>query len=100
MPKFDRCASPHSWAVRPVLGWRARSPAITPAPPRKKANGEVSMRLWRSGTSSWRREGISSASTWTGSGRPVVLSSAWVSAGTRVHLGAQTRPRLGSRGVG
>ena len=44
MPKFVRCASPHSWACSPVRGPAARSAAIRYAPPRKNANGDTSMR--------------------------------------------------------
>ncbi len=33
-PKFDRCASPHSWACSPELGLAARSAAISSAAPR------------------------------------------------------------------
>ena len=33
-PKFDRCASPHSWASRPATGVPARSAAMTLAAPR------------------------------------------------------------------
>ena|GEM_PF-3093284 len=43
-PKLERWASPQSWARRPVSGAAASSAAITAAPPRKKANAEVSMR--------------------------------------------------------
>ena len=33
-PKFDRCASPHSWTSSPAFGVAARSVAITVAVPR------------------------------------------------------------------
>ncbi len=39
MPKFERCASPQSWAWIPVRGPSARSAAIRYAAPRKKVNG-------------------------------------------------------------
>ncbi|MBP2334645.1 hypothetical protein JOF41_000823 [Saccharothrix coeruleofusca] len=34
-PKLAACASPHSWAVRPLRTPAARSPAIRPALPRR-----------------------------------------------------------------
>ncbi len=33
-PKFDRCASPHSWLVNPAVGVPARSVAMIFAAPR------------------------------------------------------------------
>jgi hypothetical protein len=33
-PKFDRCASPHSWASSPATGVGARSAAMIVAAPR------------------------------------------------------------------
>ena len=54
-PKLLRCASPHSWVCRPVLGDRARSSAITSAAPRKNENCETAIRPYRMGTSSGTR---------------------------------------------
>ena len=77
-PKFDRCASPQSWASRPDRGVPARSAAISAAAPRKKANGEVSIRPWRIGRSSGMRSAPSSSSSSTGGRRPAAGSQpAW-----------------------
>ena len=70
MPKFVRCASPHSWACSPVRGPAARSAAIRYAPPRKNANGETSMRPYRIGPSSGSRVCACSSRSSTGSLRP------------------------------
>ncbi len=43
-PKFDRWASPQSCTVTPETGETARSPLITAAAPRKKVNGDSSIR--------------------------------------------------------
>ena len=43
-PKFERCASPQIWAVRPDDGVVERSDAMIRAAPRKKVKGETSMR--------------------------------------------------------
>ena len=43
-PKLPRWASPQSCTSMPDRGPGARSAAMMAAPPRKKANGEVSMR--------------------------------------------------------
>ena len=43
-PKFERWASPQIWAVSPERGVVERSDAMTSAAPRKKVNGETSMR--------------------------------------------------------
>ena len=43
-PKFERCASPHSWTSSPVRGESARSAAMSAAAPRKNVKGETSIR--------------------------------------------------------
>jgi hypothetical protein len=43
-PKFDRWASPHAWTRNPDTGVFARSIAMIAAAPRKKVNGEASIR--------------------------------------------------------
>ena len=43
-PKFERWASPQIWAVRPERGVVERSDAMIRAAPRKKVNGETSIR--------------------------------------------------------
>jgi hypothetical protein len=43
-PKFDRCASPHSCTRIFDTGVLARSAAMISAAPRKKANGDASIR--------------------------------------------------------
>jgi hypothetical protein len=43
-PKLDRWASPQSCTVTPESGEPARSVAMSSAAPRKKVNGESSMR--------------------------------------------------------
>ena len=68
-PKFERCASPHSWTVMPELGVDARSAAMMSAAPRKNVNGEISIRPWRIGTSSGTRVASCSSSRAIGSGR-------------------------------
>ena len=50
-PKLDTCMSPQSSTCRPVCGVDARSAAMTAADPRRNANGDCSMRAWRTGTS-------------------------------------------------
>ena len=55
IPKLERCASPQSCACNPVRGPSARSAAIRYAPPRKKENGDTSMRQYRIGPSSGSR---------------------------------------------
>ena len=67
MPKLERCASPQSWACNPVRGPSARSAAIRYAPPRKKANGDTSIRPYRIGPSSGRRVCACSSSRSMGS---------------------------------
>ena len=65
-PKFDRWASPHNCTRSPEDLVPARSAAIGSAAPRKYANGEVSIRPWRTGTSSGTRDSAcpSSSPTW------------------------------------
>jgi hypothetical protein len=66
-----------------VRGEFARSPAMIAALPRKKANGEVSIRAIRTGTSSLMRVAFCLSRTETGSGRPrPVRNSAWDELGT------------------
>ncbi len=43
-PKLERCASPASWTVKPLVGVGARSAAIGSAAPRKNVNGETAIR--------------------------------------------------------
>ena len=43
-PKLDRWASPQTWALRPDRGVVAKSEAMISAAPRKKVNGETSIR--------------------------------------------------------
>ncbi len=68
-PKFARCASPHTWARKPLVGVSAKSLAMTIAAPRKKANGDSSMRPCRTGTRSGTRVVAWPRSSSTGSGR-------------------------------
>ena len=82
-PKFIRCISPQAITSRLVRGEFARSPAMIAALPRKKANGEVSMRAIRTGTSSLMRVAFCASRTETGSGRPRARrNSAWDERGT------------------
>ncbi len=68
-PKLDRWASPQHCTVMPESGVAARSDAMIRAAPRKKVNGETSMRPYRMGTSSGTRLAACSSSRATGSGR-------------------------------
>ena len=82
-PKFIRCISPQAITSRLVRGEFARSPAMIAALPRKKANGEVSIRAIRTGTSSLMRVAFCASRTETGSGRPRARrNSAWDERGT------------------
>ena len=82
MPKFERCASPQSWVWKPESGVAERSAAMIAAAPRKKANGDTSIRPWRIGTSSGMRVAACSSRTVTGSGRVADGSqSAWARLG-------------------
>ena len=49
-PKLARCASPQAWTRSPVAGVPARSSAMITAEPRRNANGEASIRPYRTGT--------------------------------------------------
>ena len=69
MPKFNRCASPHSCTSIPDVGVVARSRPICSAEPRKKAKGDSIIRRLRTGTRSWRRFLLTSSTTSTGSRR-------------------------------
>jgi hypothetical protein len=55
-PKFDACASPHNCAVIPVCAVAAGADAMISAEPRKNANGEASIRPYRTGSRSGTRE--------------------------------------------
>ena len=98
-PKFDRCASPHSWVTSPEVGVAARSAAITAAAPRRNVNGDSSMRPCRIGISSGTRVASCAVRTATGSGRSgAVGSSAWLSSGARVRAARPAAARAaGSR---
>ncbi len=69
-PKLDRWASPQHCTVMPESGVAARSSAMISAAPRKKANGETSMRPYRMGTSSGTLVAACSSRRSIGSGRP------------------------------
>ena len=74
-PKLERCASPQSWTVTPDRGVVSRSVAMSSAAPRKKVNGEASMRPYRIGTSSGSRVAPCCSSRPTGSGRSAAGSN-------------------------
>src|SRR5579872_4687298 len=80
-PKLDRCASPHSCARSPDAGVVARSAAIGSAAPRKKVNGDTSIRPCRTGTSSGTRLLACSSSRPTGSRDASGVNSACDSSG-------------------
>jgi hypothetical protein len=81
--EITRCISPQAITSRLVRGVFARSPAMIAALPRKKANGEVSMRAIRTGTSSLMRVAFCASRIETGSGRPCARrNSAWDERGT------------------
>ena len=82
-PKLDRCASPHSCTRKPEAGVAARSAAIGSAAPRKKVNGETSIRPCRTGTSSGTRDFACSSSRPTGSRPGPGSKSRCDSSGTR-----------------
>ena len=69
-PKFERWASPQSCTWNPERGVAARSEAMISAPPRKKVNGETSIRPYRMGKSSGTRVAACCSSSSIGSGRP------------------------------
>jgi hypothetical protein len=43
-PKFSRWQSPHAWTWMPLTGVFPKSAAMIPAEPRKKVNGDGSIR--------------------------------------------------------
>jgi len=61
--------SPHAWTVRPDVGVPKRSAAITAAEPRRNANGDSSIRAWRTGTSCGSRVAFCACRMLTGSAR-------------------------------
>ncbi len=100
MPKLDRCASPQAWTTSPVHGVLARSLAIGRAAPRKKANGDSSIRPYRTGTSSGTLDSACRSSNARGSGRFAGGSNtAWLSRGAaaRAALPRVTRSAIVSR---
>ncbi len=93
-PKLERCASPQSCTSKPLRGEAARSVAMTAAAPRKKANGDTSIRPWRIGISSGTRVAAWPSRISTGSVRSVAGSQRpWLDRGTsrRAALPAAAR---------
>lgn len=83
-PKLAACASPQSWAVIPEVGVGARSAAIRPAEPRRKANGVAAIRPSRIGTSSVIRPALDASIAAMAVGRSsAVANSACRSRGMR-----------------
>ena len=98
-PKFDRWASPQIWALRPDRGVVARSEAMTSAAPRKKVNGDTSMRPYRIGTSSGTRVVACRSSSATGSGRSAAGSKApWEERGARARASLPSAIRSSTEG--